>query len=416
MTRVRRRARLAALAIVCVCNAAAVAQARPLDRLIPGLFGGEFATSITPRAAQDAQRPRVADRFRGLSAALAAARSQAPVPSASGAFAFAWDDDLETYVRAPYNLGPSLAERAPTLGKGTYFAGVSYTRIDFDTLEGDSLSRIRSVQPALSDEFIAQLPSESDRERARDNMLESAIDLDFSLDLFFITLAYGVTDTIDLSASLAVNRAHMKARATAMITDPNGDEGAFFVVSQPGAIVGGSGPICSADFRCAADRADDSAFGTGDIFLRAKWHAWEGRFGGVALVGVLTVPTGNADDFLGFHDPTFTPWLVASSVFGRVEPHLNLGYSIRSSEDVGQAQWIAGAGVLLTERISFVGDFLGYHDEKRDGINDDVLQSAVGLRLNPIGDLVLTATFQFPLNDDGLRADVIYTGQVEYSF
>jgi hypothetical protein len=414
--RARRSAIAAALTLASLCGGAAAAQARPLDKLIPRLFGGEFATSITPRAAQDAQRPRVADRFRGLSASLAAARSQAPVPSASGAFTFAWDDDLETYVRATYNLGPSLAERAPTLGKGTYFAGVSYTRVDFDTLDGDSLNHIRSVQPALSEDFIAQLPSESDRERARDNMLESAIDLDFGLDLFFITFAYGLTDSIDLSASLAVNRAEMKARATAAITDPNGDEGAFFVVSQPGVVVGGSGPICSTDFRCASDSAKDSATGTGDIFLRAKWHAWHSAYADLGLVGVLTVPTGNADDFLGFHDPTFTPWLVASAAFGRFEPHLNVGYSIRSSEDVGQAQWIVGSGILLIERITLVGDFLGYHDEKRDGVNDDVLQSAVGLRLNPIGNLVLTATFQFPLNNDGLRANVIYTGQMEYTF
>jgi hypothetical protein len=395
--------------------APAVTHARSLDQLVPRLFGGEFATSITPRTAVDAQRPRVADRFRGLSAALAAARSQAPIPSASGAFAFEWNDDLETYVRAPYSLGPSLAERALTLGRGSTFLGFSYTHIDFDTLDGQSLNHVRSVQPALTDDFIAQLPP-IDRQRASDNQLESTVDLDMTLDLFFFTLAYGVTDRIDVSASLAVNRAKMKARASAMITDPNGDGGAFFVTSQPGVIVGGSGPVCGIDFRCAADSAEDSAFGTGDIFLRAKWHALHTGFVDLAAVGVFTIPTGNADDYLGFHDPTFTPWLVASTAYGRIEPHANLGYSFRSGDDVSQAQWIVGAATRLTDRVSFVSDFLGYHDDKRDGINDDIIQSAVGLRLNPIGDVVLTATFQFPLNDEGLRADVIYTGQLEYSF
>lgn len=406
----------ATAAVVLACAALALpAQARPLDRLIPGLFGGEFATSITPRAAVDAQRPKVADRFRGLSAAVAAARSQAPIPSASGAFAFTWSDDLETYVRAPYSLGPSLAERAQTLGRGSKFVSLSYTHIDFDTLEGQSLNHVGSVQPALTADFIAQLPPE-DRERALDNQLDSEINLDFSLDLFFLTMAYGLTDTIDLSASLTVNRAHMKARGNAMITDPNGDGGAFFVVSQQGVIVGGSGPICRTDFRCAADTAADTAVGTGDIFLRSKWHALHFDMADFAVVGVLTIPTGNADDFLGFHDPTFTPWVVASAAYGPIEPHFNLGYSIRSDDDVGQAQWIAGAGVRLTDRFTIVGDFLGYHDDKRDGINDDVIQSALGVRLNLIGDLVLTTMFQFPLNDDGLRADVIYTGQVEYTF
>ena len=131
---------------------------------------------------------------------------------------------------------------------------------------------------------------------------------------------------------------------------------------------------------------------------------------------MLTLPTGNADDFLGFHDPTFTPWLIASKTFGRVSPHVNLGYAIRSGQDVSQAQWIAGADVLTTRWLTLAVDFLGYHDDKRDGINDDVVQSAVGFKLNPLGGLVLSAGFQFPVNRDGLRADVIYTGQVEYNF
>jgi hypothetical protein len=127
---------------------------------------------------------------------------------------------------------------------------------------------------------------------------------------------------------------------------------------------------------------------------------------------VLTLPTGNADDFLGFHDPTFTPWLITSKSFGRVAPHLNVGYTIRSDEDVSQLQWIAGADVLTTEWLTLFSDFLGYYDR----VNDNVVQSAVGLKVNPIGGLVLSAGFQFPVNRDGLRADVIYTGQVEYNF
>jgi hypothetical protein len=49
-------------------------------------------------------------------------------------------------------------------------------------------------------------------------------------------------------------------------------------------------------------------------------------------------------------------------------------------------------------------------------VNDDVLQSAVGFKVNPFGNLVIAGTFQFPLNRDGLRADVIYSGQAEYTF
>lgn len=394
------------------------ARAESLDQRIPHLFGGTLATSIDRNdPGPDVQQVPIAARFRGLSAALAAARSQAPVPSATGALRFEWDDDLEVYVRSLESLGPLIAERAQTLGRRTITLSMAYTRVDFDTLEGDRLDRLHATQPALSPGFLSNpsLP-ESDKARARDNQLITQLDLGFGFDLFFLTAAYGVTDTIDVSMALSINQVRMHGTASAIITDPHGDGGAFFTVKQPGAIQGGSGPLCETDFTCATDHFDDSKVGTGDLFLRGKWHFYDTEFIDFAAAGILTLPTGNANDFLGFHDPTFTPWLIMSKTFGRVSPHINLGYSFRSSADVSQAQWIAGADVKTFDWLTLASDFLGFHDDNRDGINDDVFQSAVGFKVNPLGNLILGASFQFPLNRDGLRADVIYTGQVEYTF
>jgi hypothetical protein len=44
------------------------------------------------------------------------------------------------------------------------------------------------------------------------------------------------------------------------------------------------------------------------------------------------------------------------------------------------------------------------------------VQSAIGFKVNPIGGLMASVGFQFPVKRDGLRADVIYTGQLEYNF
>ncbi len=394
-------------------------RAEPLDRRIPGLFGGALSTSILPQAGDrtpDTQQVLVAERFRGLSSALGVARSQAPVPSATGALRFEWDDDLEVYVRSLESLGPLIAERAQTLGRRTITLSASYTRVDFNTLDGDRLDRLQTVQDALSAGFRQGLP-QSDRMRAEDNKLVTQLDLNFGFDLFFFTAAYGVTDDIDVSLALSVNQARMSGSASAFITDPNGDQGAFFTVNQKGAVVGGSGPICSTPYRCATDQFSDSKFGTGDLFLRGKWHFYDTEYVDFAASGILTLPTGNADDFLGFHDPTFTPWLIMSKTFGRVSPHINLGYSFRSSQDVSQGQWIAGADVRALDWLTLATDFLGFHDESSNaGVNDNVYQTAVGFKVNPFGDLVVGASFQFPLNSDGLRADVIYTGQVEYTF
>ena len=398
----------------CAVMVGATVHAQPLDRRIPDLFGGVLETSISPRDVTDAQRPRVADRFRTLSAALAAARSQAPIPSASGAFHFSWNSQFDSYVRDEDSLGSTVAERAQSLGEHVGTFNFSYTRIDFDTLEGNRLSNIRDTQSALSDAFRRQLPHD-DQVRTADDVLETRINLTFGFDLFFLSAAYGVTDSVDVSMALSVNRARMRATADAIIHDQNGDGGTFFTVNQKGVIVGGSGE-CSTDFRCAKDDFDASAFGTGDLFLRSKWHVADTRFADFAVAGVLTLPTGNADDFLGFHDVTFTPWVIASKNFGRVSPHLNLGYAFRSGKDVSQAQWIQGADVRVFNWLTLAADFLGFHDDKRDGVNDNVLQFASSFKINPFDQFVIGGSFQFPLNRDGLRADVIYTGQIEYTF
>ena len=82
---------------------------------------------------------------------------------------------------------------------------------------------------------------------------------------------------------------------------------------------------------------------------------------------------------------------------------------------MSQAQWIAGADVQAFTWLTLAGDFLGCHDEG-GGLNDNVVQSAISWRVNPIGQLVLGGAVQFPLNRDGLRADVLYTMQAEQTF
>jgi hypothetical protein len=282
----------------------------------------------------------------------------------------------------------------------------AYTRIDFDTLEGQSLRSLgTSPRPILSLEELAKFPA-SAREAAKDDLVQTRLDLALSLNMLFFTGAFGVTDSIDVSLALSVNRVDIDEERTIEVEDVAGNFGALLFREESGSV--GS--------RSLSGGFDDSAFGTGDLFLRAKWNFFDGEWVDLATAGILTLPTGNADDFLGFHEPTFTPLLIASETFGRVAPHVNLGYSFRDGDDVSQAQWIAGSEFIVFEWLTLGADFLGFHDDKRDGLNDDVVQSAVSLKLNPIGDAVISATFQFPVNRDGLRADVIYTGQIEYTF
>jgi hypothetical protein len=418
-----------AVLVTYLCITAEVGCAVPLDQLIPGLFGGTLITTIAksvpdPKEAES-QRLRFASQFNSLSAELATAHSQAPVPSASGAFRFAWDPELDTFVRSTQSLGDSVAERASTLGRYTGTFNVAYTHIDFNTLEGTSLSNLTFSQSAFSPGFVSQL-TPLDQQRFGNNLIQSQLNMGLSFDTVFFSGAFGITDSIDVSMALSVSRAHMHATVTSQIVqDPSVRLPPGFFLEQNNRLVAQSGMLCGFDpqqpnkpisARCATDGFDQTAFGTGDLFLRSKWHFYDTEYADLAVEGILTIPTGNADDFLGFNDPTFTPLLIASKDFGPVSPHLNIGYAFRSGADVSQAEGIGGADVRATKWLTLAADFLGYFDDKRDGINDNVVQSAVGFRVNPFGKFVAGGTFQFPLNRDGLRADVIYTAEIEYTF
>lgn len=408
--------------VVGLCINAATTEAGTLNKAIPGLFGGTLVT--TPQVGapdptiKESQKLRFASQFNSLSADLATAHSQSPIPSASGAFRFGWDPELDTFVRSTESLGSGVAERAPTLGRHTGTFSVGYTHIDFDTLEGSSLSNLTFVQPAYSTALQPTLGND---------VIRSQLTMGLSFDTFFFTGAYGITDAIDVSLALSVSQARMHGTVVSQTEKATGGSSQItsFTKNAENQLVATSGHFCGfnpqnptqpLNVRCATDSFDDSAFGTGDLFLRGKWHFYDTEYADFAVVALLTLPTGNADNFLGFNDPTFTPLLVASKDFGRVSPHLNLGYAFRSSADVSQAQWIAGADVRATRWLTLAADFLGYHDDNRDGINDDVIQSAIGFKVNPFDKVVIGGTFQFPLNRDGLRADVIYTGQIEYTY
>lgn len=412
-----RRLRVAALCIAAsalITAPAGRSAAASLEGRVDGLLAG-LATSISPVGAGD-PRPALPAGFRELSASLATFRSLAPVPSATGAFRFAWDPEVGTFHRM--RKGPGLADTAQTLGHRFGTVSFSYTHMRFDTLGGSPLHRIRSTQPAFSQEFLFSLPCDDpsdprqcDRLRFGDDRLVTDLSVSLRLDQYVLGAAYGVSDAVDVSVALSLNRISMRSRAQARLLDPNDDGPPSFAAEFAAA-----NPCDPEDRLCAQDSFAERAFGAGDVYLRSKWRFHSGRWADLAASATLTIPTGNADDFLGFHKPTFTPMLIVSKDFPRLSPRVNLGYAFRDGDDVSQAIWIAGTDVRVVDRVLLAIDFLGFHDDNRDGINDDVFQSAVGLKVNLIRSAVASASFQFPLNRDGLRADVIYTGQLEWTF
>jgi hypothetical protein len=221
-------------------------------------------------------------------------------------------------------------------------------------------------------------------------------------------------------------------------------------------------------------RAAGSATGVGDIALRTKYHLWRTEAGGAALGLNLQLPSGEVRDFHGTDETHLSTFVYLSQVVGeRFEPHLNLGVDF-NADDVDRSSFLYAVGttLLVGKNLGLMVDFIGrsefgrfpvrfpseaiYHgaaldrapatctaaqpcfldpskgDPKLKGTpfegtipfpffperikRNDIADFSFGLRyaLGTSGSVFFGGII--PLNGDGLRADFIPSGGVEYTF
>src|SRR5262249_25581615 len=121
--------------------------------------------------------------------------------------------------------------------------------------------------------------------------------------------------------------------------------------------------------------------------------------------------------------------LILSRVFAqRVEPLVNAGIDI-NAEDASRSvvRWAVGATGLIAGPATGALGFLGRHElapqrgqTRRPCFSRieriDVFDVAVGIRYRFAERGVISANALVPLNEDGLRAEVIPTIEIEYVF
>jgi hypothetical protein len=210
-------------------------------------------------------------------------------------------------------------------------------------------------------------------------------------------------------------------------------------------------------------KAAGSATGVGDITLRSKYHFWDSGAGGAALGLNLQLPSGEVRDFHGTGETHLSTFLYLSHVVReRFEPHLDLGVDF-NADDVERSSFLyaVGASILVWRQLAFLVDFIGRDEFARFPLRVPPQGILTGLNLNKAADTCTSeqpcflsfahglptfpgipikikrndiADFSFgfryalgtsgsvffggiiPLNDDGLRADFIPSGGIEYTF
>lgn len=315
---------------------------------------------------------------------------------------FTFDVERGVPVRTTEGLGPLLAERALTLGAGKLNVGFSYTRIDFKTFRGkslDNLSLTLSHQDVNNDNELGNPEFERDRIRVD-------LDLDVSQEIFALYGTYGITRAWDIGIIVPIVHVTFRAKAEATIIRN----------SAVSAQVHNFGPRSDSP----TSRAGGDATGIGDVIVRSKYNFLrnQGEWPDLAVVGQVTLPTGDADNLLGTGETEFLGMFVASKTLGIFDPHVNLGYELSTvGSRENNVRYVAGVDARLHPRFSASVDVLGRWKPDGDGTADHVADVAVGGRWNVFRALNLNAYVQVPLNPDvGLRPDVIWSIGADYTF
>jgi hypothetical protein len=416
--------RLACAALV--VGVASNAEARTLAKQVNSFFGpGGLALNVK---SADPTLVRSASPFSSSTLTTLGLLIQQFVPRAADfpaistvpGLTFRYNAELELFERSSASLGPVFVEQAQTLGRGKLEGGFSYLFIDFDELNGSALDRIGFAAQHHPDPILG------------DNTISLQFDK-FTLQSHVISLfsTYGVTDRWDINILLPVVYTYWSMRSRAHINNENGPVYFFDDGLQ----------ITERTFSAADDKV-----GLGDLQLRTKYHFLS--YGGFNLASgfALRVTTGEVENFQGIGDTTLTSSFIISQEYGRFHAHASSGieYNLDDS-DRSRVRYAGGLTFQIIEQLVLLVDVIGSANLKTDRIsvnvpefnndvpdgspplpsgythislplNVDIVDLVVGFKAQPVKSVIGFFAVFLPLNDEGLRSELIPTFGLEFAF
>lgn len=268
---------------------------------------------------------------------------------------------------------------------------------------------------------------------------------DLSVDLQSRTTVlvanYGLSDRIDVGVAVPFQQIDLAARIDTRVerlasaVDP-------FVIH-----------IFEGNSDTAVFRESGSANGLGDVVLRGKYNFLRSSGGALAAGVDLRLPTGDEADLLGTGARQAKLYLIASGPARRFSPRASLGYTFSSggSDFTGtlpdEINYSAGFDAALHSRVTLTADVLGRRlrdasrlvesertfnftqrltptlvqqavrvtPEARTG-DLDLLIGAAGVKINPVGRLLVSASVLFSIGNAGLQDKLTPVFGLDYSF
>jgi len=433
-------------------------------RLPTSSAGISHGAHFSPFSGNDLENPAVAvvDAFNKL---LVVQLSTFPIGSSAGGFSYSFDPTLGTLRRASSSFGPLFAERAATIGRGRFSAGFNYQHASYNKFEGSTLDdgSIRfylrhqdccrqGTGPAVPPFFgVEENPNGTLLNPFFEgDVIQAALSLKVKSDVVSIFGNYGLTDRWDIG--LAVPFVHVDMDAT--------------VVASIQRLATATNPlihtfVAGQDVPQTTVTSSGSASGIGDVEVRTKYRLKDFRAGGLAAAADIRLPTGNEDDLLG-GSTQLKVFLVESGGTDRVTQHVNVGYTFSkaagTTSTAGQLtatpsfpdefNYAAGVEFVVEPRVTVIGDLVGrtlrnagrldllnktfqYQPpgtpapplastqfdefEPRTG-NLNLLYGTAGVKINPKGNILISASVLFPLTDAGLKNRLTTIVGMDYAF
>jgi hypothetical protein len=426
----------------------------------PGL---SHAAHFSPFSVTDLENPAVSI-VEGFNKLMVVQLSTFPIGSSAGGFSYAFDPTLGTLRRASSSFGPLFAERAATIGRGRFSAGFNYQHASYNKFEGSNLDDgsikfyLRHQEccttsgPAVPPFFgVDEHPDGTLLNPFFEgDVIEAALSLNVATDVVSIFGNYGLTDRWDVG--LAVPIVHVDMDATVLATIKRLATGANPLIHTF---------VAGQDVPQTTITSGGSATGLGDIEIRTKYRLFDYRAGGLAAAADFRLPTGNEDDLLG-GSTQVKVFLVESGGTDRITQHVNVGYTFSkdsggslSAAQIGAAptfpdefNYAAGVELVVEPRVTVIGDIVGRNlrnagrldlvtktfqfqpagnppppiasmqfeeFEPRTG-NLNLLYGTAGVKFNPKGNLLFSASVLFPLTDSGLKNRLTTIVGMDYAF
>jgi hypothetical protein len=413
------------------------APVRSLATLFTDLFGPRGLT-VDSLATLPGEQPHTAHfnsdfqfNFSQFGTALVGQLVSVPLPSPAGGFTFQFDPTLGVFTRTTQSFGPILTDRADTIGAGRVSIGYAYQRYSYDSIEGIDLDHIPAV---FTHDNAALLGGREDVV-----VTSNAIDAKVNQSTFFLTL--GVTDGLDVSLAVPVVSTHLKVVSDATIHRLGTTNPLTHFFRQVDGEVGER-----RTFTAVGD-----ARGVGDILIRVKSTVARRGRNAFALAADVRLPTGDEMNLLGSGATAIQPYGVWSGSYGKVSPHVNIGYrwsgdsvlagnpaTGESAHFPDQFNYAAGSEVSVNSRLTVVFDVIGTYviDSQRldphtfhalDGRSTfanigfvresfNMVNGAIGFKADLIQRLLLQFNLLFKVDQQGLRDKVTPLIGVEYTF